>query len=242
MAHALVRAASPLLATPVLGPKRSHECVRHGCRAGLLGIAILALALQAEIVDRIAASVGSTVITESDVLEDLRVSALLNGTAADPSDDQKRKALERLIDQELMRREIAFTRFPLPSEADVEKMYREARARFPNEEAYQAEVRKDELSDATVRQHLQWQLRTLRFIEYRFQPGVQVSDADIRREYDDFANQWRETKHSEPPAFEQVREEVERLAQQRLVDSALDRWLGEVRTQNDILYRKGYAQ
>jgi hypothetical protein len=211
-------------------------------RVAGLGMILLALSVRAEIVDRIAASVGNRVITESEVLEELRVSAFLDGTAPDLSIDQKRKALERLIDQELMRREIVFTRFPLPAEADVKPLYQQVRDRFPNEEAYQEELRKYGLTDTGVRQHLQWQLRTLRFIEYRFQPGVQVSESDIRREYDQFANQWRETKKSEPPAFEQVRDEVEKMAQQRLVDSALDRWLGEVRTQNEILYQKGYEQ
>ena len=141
-----------------------------------------------------------------------------------------------------MRREIVFTRFPFPAESDVKPLHRQVRDRFPNQGAYEDELSKYGLTDSGIRQHLQWQLMTLRFIEYRFQPSVQVSEPDIRREYDQFANQWRETKKSEPPAFEQVRGDVEKLARQRLVDSALDRWLGEVRTQNEIVYRKGYEQ
>jgi hypothetical protein len=207
-----------------------------------IALVLLALSAQAEIVDRIAASVGATVITESEVVEEVRVGAFLDGTAFDPNIDQKRKALERLIDQELMRREIAFTRFPPPAESDVKPLYRQVRDRYPSEEAYQDDLRKYGLTDSGIQQHLLWQLMTLRFIEYRFQPGVQVSESDIRREYDQFANQWRETKKSEPPEFEQVRGEVEKMAQQKLVDSALDRWLGEVRTQNEIVYRKVYEQ
>jgi hypothetical protein len=199
-----------------------------------------ALLLGAEIVDRIAASVGTHVITESEVVEELRVTAFLDGSAPDFSADAKRKALERLVDQELMRKEIVFTRFPFPSESDTKPLYAQVRGRFPDEAAYTAELRKYDLTDADVRQHLQWQLMMLRFIEYRFQPAVQVRDADIDTEYRDFAAKWHESKHSEPPPLDQVRDDIEKLVRQRLIDSALDRWLGEVRTQNSIIYRKGY--
>jgi hypothetical protein len=199
-----------------------------------------AVLMRGEIVDRIAASVGSHVITESEVVEEIRVTALLDGKAPDLSVAEKRKALDRLVDQELMRNEIVFTRFPFPSESDIKPLYAQVRDRFPGDGAYDAELRKYGLTDGDVRQHLQWQLMMLRFIEYRFQPAVQVSEAEIAGEYRDFTTKWRDSKGSEPPPLEQVRVDVEKLALQRLIDSALDRWLGEVRTQNSIIYRKGY--
>jgi hypothetical protein len=204
------------------------------------GLLVAALLMRAEIVDRIAASIGSHVITESEVLEEIRVTALLDGTSVDEGAEQKRQALERLVDQELMRKEIVFTRFPFPSESDVKPLYAQVRDRFPDQDGYNAELRKYGLTDGDVRQHLQWQVMMLRFIEYRFQPSVQVSDGDITSEYRDFAAKWRESKHSEPPPLDQVHDDIEKLVRQRLIDSALDRWLGEVRTQNSIIYRKGY--
>jgi hypothetical protein len=204
------------------------------------GLLLAALLMRAEIVDRIAASIGSHVITESEVLEEIHVTAFQDGSPVDAGAEQKRQALERLVDQELMRKEIVFTRFPFPSESDMKPLYAQVRDRFPDQDAYNAELRKYGLTDGDVRQHLQWQVMMLRFIEYRFQPSVQVSDADIANEYRDFAAKWRESKHSEPPPLEQVHDDIEKLVRQRLIDSALDRWLGEVRTQNSIIYRKGY--
>src|SRR5207248_11036960 len=139
--------------------------------------------VHAEIVDRIAASVGNHVITESEVLEEIRVTAFLDGTPLDLSTDQKHKAVERLVDQELIRKEIVFTQFPFPSESDIKPLYAQVRDRFPSESAYTAALHEYGLTDAEVRQHLQWQLMMLRFIEYRFQPGVQLSEADIESEY-----------------------------------------------------------
>jgi hypothetical protein len=199
-----------------------------------------ALLTHAEIVDRIAASIGNHVITESEVMEEIRVTAFLDGSALDSSAEQKRKTVERLVDQELIRKEIVFTQFPYPSESDIKPLYAQVRNRFPDESAYKTELRKYGLTDGDIRAHLQWQLMMLRFIDYRFQPAVQVSDADITAEYRDFATKWRESKKSDAPPMEQVRDDIEKLVRERLVDSALDRWLGEVRTQNSIIYRKGY--
>jgi hypothetical protein len=199
-----------------------------------------AVLVHGEIVDRIAATVANHVITESEVMEEIRVTAFLDGSAVDFSAEQKKKAVERLVDQELMRKEIVFTRFPYPSESDIKPLYAQVRDRFPDESAYKTELRKYGLTDGDVREHLQWQVMMLRFIEYRFQPGVQVSDAEIAAEYRDFTTKWRESKKADAPALEQVRDDIEKLARERLVDSALDRWLGEVRTQNSIIYRKGY--
>jgi hypothetical protein len=207
-------------------------------RAGTLLLATFAT--RGEIVDRIAVSVGNHVITESEVIEEIRVTAFLDGTPVALGADQKRNSAERLIDQSLMQKEIAFTRFSSPSESEVQPLYAQVRGRFPDDAAYEAELKKYGLTDAQIRQHLARQLMMLRFIEYRFQPGVQVNEGDIEREYRDFAEKWRASKKSDPPPLEQVRDDVEKLVRQRLVDSALDRWLGEVRTQNSIIYRKGY--
>ncbi len=214
------------------------RCAHSGKRA--LVAAFAALSLRAEIVDRIAASVGNRVITESEVMEEIRVGAFLDGSPLDFTAEQKRRAVDRLVDQELIRKEIVFTQFPFPSESDIKPLYAQVRDRYPEQAAYEAALHKYGLTDADLRQHLQWQLMMLRFIEYRFQPSVQVSDTEIASEYRDFAARWRESKKSEPPPLEQVRGDIEKLARQRLVDAALDRWLGEVRTQNSIVYRKGY--
>ena len=40
-----------------------------------------------------------------------------------------------------------------------------------------------ELSESTLRQHLESQLVALRFVEYRFRPDAAVSDEDIETAY-----------------------------------------------------------
>ncbi len=205
----------------------------------LIGV-FLCTALQAAIVDRIAASVGFEVITDSQVADAIRVTAFLNGAQLDFSPENKRKVLDQLIDQTLVRREVGFTRFQQVSAADVEPLLKQVKTRFPDEPAYRQALAKDGITETQVISELSWQLTMLRFIEYRFQPAVQVTNTEIRQEYRRQSATWREKNATEPPPLQQIRPEIEKIVRQRLTDSALDRWLGEVRTQDTILYREGY--
>src|ERR1051325_5229449 len=55
-----------------------------------------------EILDRIAVTVGRHVISERDILQDIRISAFIDSKPAEITGDQKRKAADRLIDQYLL--------------------------------------------------------------------------------------------------------------------------------------------
>ena len=84
------------------------------CLAGLL-----AGAAGAEVIDRIAVSVGSRVITETDLDRELRITALLNNEKPDFSPANKRQTAERMVDQTLVRSEMEESRYPPPSAADT---------------------------------------------------------------------------------------------------------------------------
>ena len=205
----------------------------------ILTIALLAPAMHAEIVDRIAATIGYEVIAESRVSEQIRIAALIDGTEPDLTPENRRKVLDSLIDQTLMRREVEFTRFPPASDDEVKLQLAQVQSRYPGP-ALQEALDLYGVSESAVTAQLRWQLTMLRFIEYRFQPAVQVSDAQIRQEYRRQVASWRERNSGEPPSMEQMRPELEKIVREQLTDSALDRWLGEVRTQNTILYRGVY--
>jgi len=196
--------------------------------------------LTAEITDRIAATVGAEVIADSRVSDEIRLSAFLDGVQPDMSSENRRKVLDRLIDQSLVRREVGFTRFQGPSDADVEPQLAQIKARYSDEQAYRQALDNYGLTGADVIARLRWQVSMLRFIEYRFQPAVQVTNSEIRQEYRRQAAEWREKNRTDPPSLDEMRPALERIIRQRLTDSALDLWLGEVRTQNEILYREGY--
>ena len=201
-------------------------------RAGVLLLATAA-AMPGEIIDRIAATVGRQVITESQVTEEIRVSALLDGKAADWSDVNRTRTLNRLIDQTLIRREIDATRFQQAKVDEGAKLQMQLKSAMKD---FDAALNANHLSEAIVARHLQWQVTLLRFVEYRFKPSVEVTEADLKEFYATQAETWKKEGKSVPP-LDDVRADLERLLTSKYVDQALDRWLGDQRTQTSIVFK-----
>lgn len=192
-------------------------------------------AIRAEVVDRIAIIVGRQVITTSQIDTEVRVTAFLSGQPKPAvTDTLKREAAARLIEQTLVRREIELTRFPTPKPEEAKPLFEQAmRIHGDN---FAAALREAGLSDEDLNQHLLWQLTLLRFVQYRFQPGVSVSDNEIRDLYNQESARLKSQGKSTPP-FEEARKDLEAALTERHVDEALERWLVEQRGQTAILFK-----
>src|SRR6266576_673218 len=104
----------------------------------LLMFGLLAAPAIAGIVDRIAVAVDNRAIKESQIDRDLRLTAFLNGTPLDEGAAAKRKAADRLIDQTVIRSEIAKASYPAPSDAEIGSVLGKIKqARFRNNAEYE---------------------------------------------------------------------------------------------------------
>lgn len=187
------------------------------------------LAAGGEVVDRIAASVGRQVIAESEVVESIRVAAFLNREPADLGAAARRKAAERLVEQALLRREMEVSHYPLPGlEVGVD-----GAAGVSDSELAAAGLTREQL-----RRHLRWQSAVLAFIEYRFKPGVQLTESEVVEYYQARRREWLARKDEKAPELAEVRESIEKALTQEHVDRAVDRWLGEARSQVAIRFRE----
>jgi len=200
-------------------------------RTLLLTIAIAA-AGRGEIIDRIAVSVGNQVITTDQINDEIRVTAFLNHAQPDFSAAEKKKAAERLIEQALIRREMEVSHYPLPPLSDVDPMLQRTKDEHP-------EFALSGISEDDLRQHLWWQLTLLKFIDERFRPSVHVSTAEVRQHYREQVAKWQEQGVKSIPSFEESRDAMEKALIEERVTHAMDRWLGDARTQVDIRFRKG---
>jgi hypothetical protein len=203
----------------------------------LTPLLILAFTAHAEVIDRIAVTIGQTVITETEVLHEIRLTALLNGEEPDVSGSNKLDTADRLIEQQLIRREMELSRISVDPEKGAAERYQELRQRFPSEQAYYDKLREYNLTDQDVRDALKWQSSLLQFIELRFAPAIQVGEDEIRDYYE------REVKplaaaRNQPVSYEQARSDIEAILTSQRVDNALDRWIGQVRTQMNIQYKQ----
>ena len=207
----------------------------------LAGLAVTAcsFAARAEIIDRIAVSVGNQVITEAQIDEQIHVTAFLNHEKPKLSPAEKKNAAERLIEQTLIKREIDFTRYPVPEMSEADQSLKNIRSQYRDEAEFQKALHEDGIDEQELRTQLWWQLTVLRFIDYRFRPGVQISDADIKEYYDQQVAGWRERGVQEIPSLEDSRGKIEEILTGQRIDQALDRWLGDTRTQVEIRYRPG---
>jgi hypothetical protein len=200
-------------------------------RSSTLAI-LLALSVHAEVLDRIAVTVGKQVIAESEVLRDVRISAFLDRKPVLLAGDIKRKAAERLVDQALILREATESRVALPGEADGARLLAQVKSQYTSEAEYQSALKEYRVTEAELSAHLLAGLRTLEFTELRFRPQIQVSEDDLREFYQLFAAGQRQ-----PASFEESREQVQKLLVDQKVIEALDAWLSTTRTQLGVEYR-----
>jgi hypothetical protein len=198
---------------------------------------LMAAAAAGENLDRIAVTVGTHVIPESEVILDLRVAAFIDGTTPDLSGSPKRKAADRLVDQYLVLTDAAATRAPLPSEADVEPVLAPLKARYASEVEYRAALERAGITEPQLKAHLLAGLQMLRYTDLRFRGEVQITEENLRDFFNTLAAESRQNNPAEVPDFESSRDQVEKLLTDQRTTQALDRWLGITRNQTQILYR-----
>jgi hypothetical protein len=209
-----------------------------GSRASVLMMA-LACSARSDIIDRIAVSVGNSVITTSDIDREIRVTALLNQTKPVLTQEIKRATADRMVEQKLIRRELETGRYPMPEASEINASLAELRARYGSEGDYQNALESYGITDEDVKQALLWQRTLLMFIEVRFRPGVQVSDQEIQDYFDKVVQPAAKMAHpGEPVALEDYRDQIEGKIAGERVDREVDQWLQEAKKRTEIVYHK----
>ena len=192
--------------------------------------------LRGEIIDRIAISVGNQVITENQLDEEIRLTDFLNHEKLDLSIGERKKAAGRLIEQALVKRDLDLSRYPLPTPSDADKMLHDVQQGYAPESRYQQMLQQYGITEDGLKRRLLWQLTLLRFVDFRFRPGIQIPEADIKSYYDQELEKWKQQGAQPAPTLEDSRAKIEEILTQQRIDQALDTWIGETRNQVTINY------
>ncbi len=192
---------------------------------------LLLAPLHSEIIDRIAISVGNQVITKAQIDEEARLTAFLNGGQLDVSAEERKKAADRLIEQTLVKRDMELSHYPIPAQSDAGPALKALKANYPSEAQYRQALEKYGITEEALKRRLWWQTALLRFIDYRFRPGILVPDADIRNYYDQEVVKWKQQGIQQIPGFEEARAKIGELLTDQRIDQALDKWLADTRKQ-----------
>jgi hypothetical protein len=191
--------------------------------------------LRAEVIDRIAISVGNKVITQAQIDEEIRLTSFLNKSKLELSADERKKAAGRLIEQTLVRREMELSRYPLPDLAEVYTALRSLKAGYSVSQ-YSEALAKYDVTEDELRGRLEWQMTLMHFIDFRFRPGIQVPDVDMQSYYQSQLSKWKQEGRNPIPSFDDTRESIEQALTEQRIDQAVDTWLAETRTQVPIRY------
>jgi len=194
--------------------------------------ACMAGAIPAETLDRIAVTVGPDIITESELLRDLRVTAFLEHKPVDLSSAARRQAAQRIVDQILILREAVDSHVSLPSTEAAAGLV----APYKADSNFQADLERYGISEQDLSAHLLAGLRTLAFTDLRFRPDVQVSPEDIRNYYNQLARQ-NAPNTARLGSFDENRDQIEKLLIEQRVMQTLDQWLETARAAANIRYR-----
>ena len=192
------------------------------------------------VVDRVAVTVGNQVITETEILREIALTAFLNDEKPAFTLENKRKAADQLVEQRLVRKEMEMGHYPEASDDQAKDLLEKTAKNVGGEEALQRRLAADGLTEDDLAKHLLWQLTLVRFIDSRFRPAIQVSAQDVQ----DYFR--REVAPKEKPGqavrLADVRDQIlETLSAQR-ADQQLDEWLKHAKTTTHIEYKPGAFQ
>lgn len=190
----------------------------------------------AEIIDGIAATIDRGVITRGEVRLNVRLTAFLNGEPVPEGDAALRDAMERLVEQFLIRREVEDSRYPLASIDDARQMLSDiVRERFGGDTArYQRALEEYGLRDDDLLAELRWQITALRFIDVRFGSGVQIRPEEIQAYFQQEVLAKFRAEGDPPQLTDELAEQISQTLLRNTANEGADAWLRETRERSAI--------
>jgi peptidyl-prolyl cis-trans isomerase SurA len=202
----------------------------------LLMAALLANA--GEIIDRIVATVNGHIILQSDWDDAVRYEAFMdNRPLQGVSAADRKSALDRLIDQELLREQMRSSDFETTaSDQEVAQRIQQIRAAHSvaNEGGWQAVLAEHRLSEGELKRRVTLQLDMLRLVDERLRPTIQIDSQSIESYYQQsLLPQLRQSGAPMVPLSDVTPKIKELLTQQKL-DQLLTSWLQNLRSTSQI--------
>jgi parvulin-like peptidyl-prolyl isomerase len=203
-----------------------------------LTLAILLIALPAQVLDRVVAAINDRVITQSEWEEQSRFEALLDGN--NPSqvrfDDS---SLERLIDHVLISEQLQSLKAGGVSLDEVQREEDGIRKQLniADDKAWAALLQKYGFTDEEFRSKLAQQMNTLQLVDLRFRPNVQVSDRRVEQYYlHTFLPklQMQGVSADKIPSLKDVEEKIRQIIIEERMNDVMQTWLASVRSQAKI--------
>jgi len=208
----------------------------------LLALVFVVLAyapVQAEdIVDRIMATVNGHLILLSDWEDEIAYEKFMGGQPLDKATPQDRKAaLDRLINQELLREQVKFLEVPTGDSQLVGRRIQEIRKLHPGADTvagWQAALRRYGLKEKELEARIAQQLELTRLVEARLRPGVQIDSSTVEIYYQEQLLPQLRQAGAEPVPLADVTPKIKEVLTQQKLNDLLASWLQNLRSESQI--------
>ena len=209
-------------------------------RIATLALLMFPAVAGAEVLDRIAVTVGTEIISLSEVLREINLSAFQDDRPADLSSAARRAAAERLVDRRLVDRELEINRYPAAQRVEAEAALEQTRKRFANQAAYEAALRRYGILEEDLIERIQSELTLLRFIQFRFQSVEQPAATEVEAYYrESFLPLAKQSGTKEVPPLEEVQEKIAEIIVKKKMDATITGWLSRARGRALVKYHDG---
>lgn len=219
----------------------NQKCSILVCTVALFGIASPAWA--GDILDRIVATVNNHAILQSEWQDATRYEAFVSGRALDQLQASDRKAaLDRLIDQELLREQMRSSGFPHANSEEVEKRIQEIRKQYAGAESdagWQAALARYGLTENDLRRRVTLQVDLMGLVDARLRPSVVIDSKSIESYYNqELLPQLQHSGAQQAPLAE-VTPKIKELLTQQKMNEMLVAWLQDLRSGSRISKETG---
>jgi hypothetical protein len=203
----------------------------------IISLAITLPVHAGDVLDRIVATVNNHIILQSEWQDAIRYEAFLSGRPLDQLNPEDRKAaLDRLIDQELLREQMRSSDFPHAGSEVVDQRIQEIRKQYgaENEAGWKTALTRYGLTEDEVRRRVALQQDLLGLVDARLRPNVIIDSKSIESYYNqELLPQLRQSGAQQVPLAE-VTPKIKELLTQQKMNQMLVAWLHDLRSGSRI--------
>jgi peptidyl-prolyl cis-trans isomerase SurA len=200
----------------------------------LITILMVMTVYAGKVIDAVIVTVNGMPLMQSDLEIAIRFESLAQQKSPDAPLETK-PALDRLIDQELLRQQMQTE--SKVSAKELEDRLNDLRSQYPggNQDATWAEVlARYGLTDAEVRERIDQQLQILHFMDLRLRPNVVVDSDAVAAYYRESLEPKARQMNAKLEPLDELAPKIRELLVQQKMDTLLTAWLANLRSQSKI--------
>jgi hypothetical protein len=210
---------------------------RRSCAVVLaLTMSLAPQALGGKIVDRVVTNVNGHVVLQSDWEQEIAFEAFSNGRDPDSFTSAERAAaLDRLIDQELLREQVRPSQ-PAPA-AEVSARVAEVRKLHPDcatDEGWHAKLERYGLSESSLEKRLSDEIQLMKLVEDRLRPSIQIDQRSVESYYQNQLLPEMQKAGNRAKPLTEVFGRIRDLLAEKKMNELLTGWLASLRSGSHI--------